>query len=219
MRWDSAAGRATWHGRTHVMMELLTHWLTHYGALGLFCLMALGVLGAPIPEETTLTFAGVLVHRGILEPVPAILAATLGCVCGISVSYGLGRTLGLRLVKRYGRLLRITPEKMDKAHAGFERAGHWGLLFGYFLPGIRHLTAIAAGTTKLAFADFALFAYAGALVWSFSFVSLGIFLGSRWMKVSEEIHHNLAVFSIAVVACLIAAALVRWLVTRQKKPA
>jgi membrane protein DedA with SNARE-associated domain len=200
------------------MMELLSHWLTHYGAWALFCLMALGVVGVPIPEETTLTFAGVLVHRGIIEPVPAIVAATLGCVCGITVSYTLGRTLGLRLVQRYGRVLRITPEKMERAHGAFERAGHWGLLFGYFLPGIRHLTAIAAGTTRLAFADFALFAYSGALIWSFSFVSLGIFLGRQWMHVSEEIHENLAISSVVVVVLLLLAALVRWLLTRRKSP-
>jgi membrane protein DedA with SNARE-associated domain len=199
------------------MLDFLTHWLAHYGALGLFFLMALGVIGAPIPEETTLTFAGVLVHRGILQPVPAFLAACLGCACGISVSYFLGRTLGLRLVVRFGRFLRITPEKLEKAHAFFGRAGHWSLLFGYFLPGIRHLTAVAAGTTRLAYPDFALFAYAGALVWSFLFVTLGVFLGGQWMRVSDRIHHNLGVTSAVLAGCVVVGLLVRWLLARRGK--
>jgi len=51
-------------------MDTLTHWLTSYGALGLFILMALGIVGVPIPEETTLTLAGFLVYRDTfnLEP-------------------------------------------------------------------------------------------------------------------------------------------------------
>jgi membrane protein DedA with SNARE-associated domain len=190
--------------------EFLTHWIGHYGSLALFAIMALGIIGLPIPEETTLVFAGVLVYRGHLQPAPAILAAFLGSACGISVSYLLGRTLGLRLVKRYGGYLHITPDKIDRAHVKFEEVGRWALLVGYFLPGIRHLTAIAAGTTKLEYPDFALFAYAGALVWSFSFVSLGIIVGHQWRHVAEQIHDNLALASLAVVACFLLAWLVRW---------
>jgi membrane protein DedA with SNARE-associated domain len=190
--------------------EFLTHWLAQYGSLALFAIMALGIVGLPIPEESTLVFAGVLVYRGHLEPGSAIAAAFLGSSCGISVSYLLGRTLGLRLVKRYGNYLRITPDSIDRAHARFEQVGRWALMVGYFLPGIRHLTAIAAGTTKLEYPDFALFAYAGALVWSFSFVSLGVVVGHQWRRVTEQIHDNLALASLAVVACLLLAWLVRW---------
>ncbi len=194
------------------MMNLLTHWLTQYGAVGLFFLMAFGIIGLPIPEETTLTFAGVLVYRGLLQPGPALAAAFLGSVCGISVSYALGRTLGLRLITRYSRFLHITEDSLRRAHDGFKRVGHWGLLFGYFLPGIRHLTAVAAGTTKLEFPDFALFAYAGAFVWSFTFVSLGVFVGRQWRAVLTQIHENLLIATVVIVGCVLVAGVIHWLV-------
>jgi membrane protein DedA with SNARE-associated domain len=197
------------------MPEFLTHWLAQYGALALFAIMALGILGLPIPEETTLVFAGVLVYRGHMQPLPAILAAFLGSVCGISLSYALGRTLGLRLLKRYGRVLHVTPESIERAHATFEQVGHWALLVGYFLPGIRHLTALAAGTTRLEYPDFALFAYAGALVWSFSFISLGIIGGRHWQRLAARIHDNLALASLALVACVLLAWLLRWALRRR----
>lgn len=196
-------------------MEHLAVWLHHYGAVALFCLMALGILGLPIPEETTLVLAGALVYRGHLEPIPAYAAAFLGASCGITLSYGLGRTLGLRLLGRYGRLVRITPERLEKAHAEFERVGRWGLMFGYFLPGIRHLTALAAGTTRLGYSDFALFAYGGALAWSFSFVSLGVFVGRKWLRVSEQIHDNLLIASAAMVGIVLLAAVIHWLAVRR----
>jgi membrane protein DedA with SNARE-associated domain len=199
------------------MMAMLTHWLIHYGPVGLFLLMALGIIGLPIPDETALTFAGVLVYRGLLRPGPTLAAAFLGSACGITVSYVLGRTLGLRLVTRYSRFLHVTEENLVRAHDGFQRVGHWALLFGYFLPGIRHLTALAAGTTKLEFQDFALFAYAGAFVWSFTFVSLGIFVGRQWRVVLTQIHENLLIASVAIVAAALVAALVHWFITSRRR--
>ena len=49
------------------------YWLSHYGYSGLFGLLMFGVIGVPVPEETLLTFAGVLVYRGHLEIGPTML--------------------------------------------------------------------------------------------------------------------------------------------------
>ena len=58
--------------------------------------------------------------------------------------------------------------------------GHWALTFGYFIPGVRHFTAYAAGMSELEAPQFALFAYSGAVLWVGTFLSLGYFLGERW---------------------------------------
>jgi membrane protein DedA with SNARE-associated domain len=94
-------------------METFTYWLSRYGYFGLFSLLMLGVVGVPIPEETLLTFSGVLVYRGHLELLPTLLAAFLGSCCGITVSYGLGRFFGLVLTTRFGRMLHVNPEKVE----------------------------------------------------------------------------------------------------------
>jgi membrane protein DedA with SNARE-associated domain len=197
-------------------METFTYWLSRYGYFGLFSLLMLGIVGVPIPEETLLTFSGVLVYRGHLELLPTLLAAFLGSCCGITVSYGLGRFFGLMLTTRFGRMLHVNPEKVEQVHLWFERVGHWGLLWGYFLPGIRHLTAILAGATRLRYADFALFAYAGALVWSFTFVSLGALAGRQWARVSAEVHHNLLIASGVVAALVLCALVVRQVMARRQ---
>ena len=101
------------------------------------------------PDETLLTFTGYLVYKGHLSLPLAFLSGFAGSVCGITISYILGRTFGLELIHRYGRYLRITEEHVEKAHAWFERVGHWGLTFGYFIPGVRHFTAYAAGMSDL----------------------------------------------------------------------
>lgn len=196
-------------------MAAFAHFLSHYGYLGLFGLLMLGIIGVPVPEETLLTFAGVLVFRGHLELLPTLLAAFLGSCCGITVSYSIGRGVGRVLTRRLGGAFRVTPEQFDRIEAWFERVGHWALLWGYFLPGIRHLTAVVAGATRLRFADFAVFAYAGALLWSLTFVSLGTLAGRQWARVSAEVHSNLLIASAVVVVLLVAAGVVRrWLARR-----
>jgi membrane protein DedA with SNARE-associated domain len=197
-------------------METFTFWLSRYGYLGLFSLLMFGIVGVPVPDETLLTFAGVLVYRGHLELGPTLLAAFLGSSCGITLSYGLGRIFGVVLTTRFGRIMRVDPAKLERVHGWFERVGHWALLWGYFLPGIRHITALLAGATKLKYADFAVFAYAGALVWSLTFVSLGTLAGRQWARVSEQVHHNLLIASEGVAVCLVGAFIVRKLLTRRR---
>jgi membrane protein DedA with SNARE-associated domain len=187
------------------VIDSLPYWLSHYGYFGLFAVLMLGIIGVPVPEESLLTFAGMMVYQGRLELGPTLLAAFLGSSCGITVSYTLGRGVGRVLTRRLGRAIRVTPEQMQRVEAWFERAGHWGLLWGYFLPGIRHLTAVVAGATRLPFLDFAVFAYAGALLWSFTFVTLGTLAGRHWARVSAEVHGNLVIASGIVIAALLAA--------------
>ena len=52
-------------------------------------------------------------------------------------------------------------------------------MVGYFIPGVRHFTAIVAGTSKLELHSFALFAYSGATLWVSTFVFLGYHFGPQ----------------------------------------
>src|SRR5215813_12727384 len=113
-------------GPGRLMEHQVLEWITQYGYLAIFSLLVLGIVGLPVPDETLLTFTGYLVFKGHLSPWLAFLAAFAGSGCGITISYTLGRTFGLKLIHRYGRYLRITEEHINKAHAWFGRVGHWG---------------------------------------------------------------------------------------------
>jgi membrane protein DedA with SNARE-associated domain len=179
-------------------------WITQYGYVAIFSLLMFGIVGLPVPDETLLTFTGYLVFKGHLSPILSFATALAGSVCGITLSYTLGRVFGIKLIHRYGRYLRIREEHIDKAHAWFKRVGHWGLTFGYFIPGVRHITAYAAGISELESHQFALFAYSGAVLWVSTFLGLGYFLGERWEAVEKNIHHYAVIFTVAA-AILIAA--------------
>ncbi len=74
--------------------------------------------------------------------------------------------------------------------------------YGYFIPGVRHLTAYAAGMSDLEAPQFALFAYTGAVLWVSAFLSLGYFLGDRWEAVERNIHHYLVYLTVAGIIAL-----------------
>ena len=152
------------------MEQQVLAWITQYGYLAIFSLLVLGIVGLPVPDETLLTFTGYLVFCGNLSLPLAFLAAFAGSACGITLSYVLGRTFGFQLIHRYGSTIHITEDRLNTARRWLEHAGSWSLTFGYFLPGVRHVTAYLAGTSKLNPAVFSLFAYSGGLLWSATFV-------------------------------------------------
>jgi membrane protein DedA with SNARE-associated domain len=185
-------------------MEIIYSWITHYGYFGLFSLLMLGIVGLPIPDETLLTFSGYLIYAKKFSMPFTILSAFLGSVCGITISYMLGRSIGLFLLRKYGRYIFITPEKLDLVHHWFLRKGKWALAIGYFIPGVRHLTAYTAGATKLELREFMMFAYSGGLIWSLTFIFLGYSFGRHWRVAIDRFQENILIGSIVILVLLIA---------------
>jgi membrane protein DedA with SNARE-associated domain len=163
-----------------MLRQFILHLVVQYSYVGIFSLLMLGIVGLPVPDEFLLTFVGFLIFRGRLELLPAVLASFLGSICGITLSYWIGRTLGTYLTQRYGPAIGLGPEQVRRMHDWFERVGGWSLMFGYYVPGIRHLTAYTAGTAEYELPRFAGFAYAGAAIWTMSFLALGYYLGDGW---------------------------------------
>src|SRR5260370_40847690 len=100
------------------------------------------------------------------------------------------------LHSKLGKMLHVSDAHIEKVHRFFHRIGRWALFIGYYIPGVRHFTAIVAGTSRMEYRWFAAFANAGACVWVTRFISLGYFLASRIGPEQrgrdfEAIHHNL----------------------------
>ena len=84
-------------------------------------------------------------------------------------------------------------------HKWFERAGHWALFVGYFIAGVRHFTAIAAGTSKLSFPSFIAYAWSGGALWVSTFLTLGYYLGDNWKQIAELVHRDMGYASLTLI--------------------
>jgi membrane protein DedA with SNARE-associated domain len=193
-------------------MDGVFAWVAAHGYGALFLLMALGVVGLPIPDETILVFAGYLIGRGTLHPAGAFFAALAGAWTGISGSYLLGRTLGVGVVHRYGKYIHFTEARLANVHRWFDRIGHWMLVVGYYIAGVRHFTAVVAGMSKLEFPTFMAYAWTGGALWVATFLTLGYFLGENWRQVAELVHEYVLVGS----AVIIVAGMVGYFVWKKR---
>lgn len=197
-------------------MDMVFHWVAQYGYPALFGSMMLGIIGLPIPDETLLMFAGYLVSKNSLQLHYVMLSAFFGSVAGISLSYEIGRHYGLRLLLKL-HFPFFSKEKLESAGDWYRRFGKWALIVGYFIPGIRHLTAFTAGMSGLRYRNFGMFAYTGALLWSATFVFLGRLVGEQWKAVSDEIQNKLLLGAGIVALVLFATAVFRRMSRQWKK--
>jgi membrane protein DedA with SNARE-associated domain len=169
-------------------MQALLLTITKYTYFEIFIALGLGILGLPIPDETLMAYAGVLVSQGKMNYLLTLMAAFLGTSCGITIGYGLGRTFGNPFLKKYADRMHVHPNDIHEAEKFYNKYGRFALLIGYFIPGIRHLTAIFAGTSLMPYGTFALFAYTGGFLWTISLVSIGYLLGEKWQYVYMYSH-------------------------------
>ncbi len=186
-------------------MHALLLAITKYSYFGIFVALALGILGFPLPDETLIAFVGFLVYEGKLNYLYAFIVCFVGSSSGVTLGYLLGRTFGNRLVRKFSSRLNVDPEHIQNAKAFYVRYGKFALFAGYFIPGVRHSTAIFAGTSNMAYPVFAVFAYSGAALWTIVFMNLGFFLGEKWHRVSAYSNRYIIPFILLVTIFFIIA--------------
>lgn len=197
-------------------MDSLLKLIADYGYLAIFGLLALGIVGLPIPDETIMTFVGYLSSHGTLSYVPSLLISFTGSMTGMLISFLIGRKLGIPVIYRYGKWIKLTPERLERTSKWFHKYGIWSVSFGYFIPGVRHFTSYLAGASRIPFWKYLLFAGTGAWIWCTTFITLGFFIREKWEMIGDLIHQYLLLSLLAVV---VIAAIVILLIWYRKKMA
>ncbi|MBS0180961.1 MAG: DedA family protein [Nitrospira sp.] len=184
-------------------METALAWIHTYEYPAIVLLLTLGIVGLPIPDETLLLFVGYLSFKGELSTPLSLSAAVLGSACGITISYGLGHLLGARVPTILGPWLHIDQTRFRTAQQWVSQWGKYGLLVAYFVPGLRHLGALALGASGLQYPTFAIFAYTGAVLWSATFIAAGYLLGEQWATSSATFHQTFKWIGIGAVMAVV----------------
>ncbi len=108
----------------------------------------------------------------------------------MSLSFTIGRRLGRPFLERYGPYVHLTPKHLKQVEEWFQRFGKWAVSFGYFIPGVRHLTAYSAGISRWPFPVFSLYAFTGGLIWVLIYITVGILLGDHWKQWMGLMHRT-----------------------------
>lgn len=164
-------------------------------------------LGVPVPAETMLVLAAGAAREGILH-LPWVLAAgVLGAVAGDNLGFEVGRAVGRpRLTRHFPRL--FTAARLESVNTLFVRHGPLAVVIARFVPGLRVIAAMTAGTTDLPRGTFVVANAISALAWA----GWAVFLGYSGAAVGERLlpllHHFYRAAWLLVVAVLVLLAAV-----------
>lgn len=188
-----------------IVMDVVSS-IINYGYWAMFFLLALGLLGAPIPDETLIVAFGGMTAQGHFNFSGALIVTFFGGLTGMLVSYSLGRHVGKPLLYRYGKWIRLTPKRLETAERWFTRYGVWSMIIGCFIPGFRHLISYMAGISRIHIRQFIIISACGVLLWGTALLAFGRACGYHWDTISEIMSPmiwRISLISIAVLGVII----------------
>ncbi len=166
------------------MISVTTHSLLHlldsYGYWAVLVFIAIESMGIPFPGETMLFVAAIYSGTTHHLSIPlVIVAAASGAILGDNLGFLIGREGGYRLLRRYGRYIRLNERKLKLGQYLFLKHGGKVVFFGRFVAVLRAWAAFLAGMNRMRWPGFLLFNALGGIVWATLFGLGGYFLGDN----------------------------------------
>ncbi|MCB1024243.1 MAG: VTT domain-containing protein, partial [Acidobacteria bacterium] len=163
----------------------LINWLLDllgvYVYFGLFFIIFAEVglaVGFFLPGDSLLVVTG-LMSKTLPDKlnIYLVLAAFLsGSIIGDSTGYWTGRFMGKSLFKREDSFI-FKPSRVEKANKFFEKYGAKTIILARFVPIVRTFAPLVIGASGLAYGVFLTYSVIGGVLWIFSMVLAGYFLG------------------------------------------
>ena len=152
-------------------------------------LMAIESSIVPLPSELVIPPAAHLAHtKGNLSMAGIVVAGTIGSWLGATAMYWAARLAGRPLIMRYGKLVLITPEKVQGAERWASKFGSMGIFISRLLPVVRHLIGIPAGIVRMDYRLFSLYTVLGSAVWCAVLCWIGVKAGQDEALMKGELH-------------------------------
>jgi membrane protein DedA with SNARE-associated domain len=178
--------------------------LATYGYLAVFVFVGVESIGVPVPGETMLVTAAIYAGTtGRLSIVWVIVASSAGAIVGDNIGYLIGRTGGYRLLKRYGRYIRLEENRLRLGQYLFHKHGPKVVFFGRFVSVLRIFAAFLAGVNHMNWRRFLLFNALGGIIWSTIYGLAAYLLGQQLIRLSGTVDLALAIVGVAVIIAAI----------------
>ena len=192
---------------THLLIGLLHT----YGYLALALVVGLESLGLPLPGEGLLIaaalFAGTT-HQ--MNMYLVIAAAAAGAIGGQIAGYWIGRSLGTRLLRRYGPRIGLPSRRLALGRLLFRRHGVKLVVVGRFVIVLRTICALLAGANFMDPWRFMAANVVGSLVWAGAY-------GIAVAELGKQMKHMAGPIGITVGVVAVLAAGIAWLVVRRQE--
>lgn len=171
------------HNKRSERMEWITEFITQYGLIAMFLLIALEYACLPLPSEVVLPLSGALaVTSGkplMLVIVISVVAGLLGSMICYSIGYSGGNLVLDKLMHRYPS----TKKGIESTRRFYQQYASLSVGIGRVIPLFRTYISFIAGITKQTLSSFLFASMLGILVWNTALITLGYWLADRWQLV------------------------------------
>ena len=173
------------------------------------------LVGFFLPGDSLLVTAGLLATQGLGLDVWALgTLLTVAAIAGNSVGYAIGRYTGPRLFTRDDSLL-FKKKHLFRAREFYEHHGGKTLILARFMPIIRTFVPVVAGLGTMKFRDYTIYNVVGAVLWIWSMLFIGYFLG----RAVPGIENHITKVILAVIFLSLLPGLISWQRERSRSSA
>ena len=172
---------------------------------GVFVLLLLCGMGAPLSQDMILLAAGSFTLIGTMQPLPLVLVAAAGLLAGDAFGFWVGHDWGAKWVRKPWAANFVPPERLPAIEAGVRRYALPLSFVTRFLPGQRSTLFFLAGTFRMPYRPFLVGDGVGALVHAALFVYGARGLGWHWQALQAPFDHVDDVLTAVLAAALFIA--------------
>lgn len=181
---------------------MISNWISSYGSVAVFFLVALESIGIPVPGETAVISASMyagLTHNIDLEIL--IFAAGLGAIIGGIAGWGIGKWFGYTGLKKHGDKIGVTSKRLAIGRLLFKKHGRKIIFFSRFAAFLRSIATLLAGANGMSIKRFLPTHISSSLLWAVSYCTAFYFFGKQ-IQQFEHNHHNLTYLVISIIGCI-----------------
>lgn len=162
-----------------------------YGAIGIFftLLLEIGAFLFPLPGDSLVFTAGILIEAGMLDFYTTFLAVFMGSICAGHLGYFIGQKMGIERIQK-NRFFSVDETHINRSKKFFEKHGALAIIASRFIPVVRTFISPFLGTigyNKYKFLSYNLLA---SLLWTTIVLWLGMTVGKffpNFIKYTEYI--------------------------------
>jgi len=149
--------------------HMIGYWIALFVAL---LETTLGV-GLIMPGSTIILFMGTLAAKGYFDLGDLIWFAAIGAIIGDNINYFIGKKYGSKIFKK--GFWFIKTKHFKKGEEFFQRHGSKSVFIGRFIPSIKEVIPLIAGTFGMKRLPFMIWNILGAIGWSLVWILPGYF--------------------------------------------
>jgi len=202
----------------HGILRFVSGLLLAHGYIVIFIGAALDNFGLPASGDVVLFAGGWFSNRGHAALPLVMLSGFAGALASDNAVYWIGRIGGRPLITRVLKMrflhFLINEGTLEKVERYFEAHGGKMVFVGRFGPGLRSMTPLFAGVSRMKYYKFFPYNLSAAAVWAVAYTLVGYVFGAYWsdlLAVAQSFGYGI----VAIVVLVLGTLLIRRVLSRR----